>query len=446
MPILSDGQLVGISSQRARYHATRLNISITRDTPHRHLYHLVDIVFADARDKPESWQNRYRFSGHTLSDTQWLNSFTKTDRACLLDWLEQSYVRYEIEGARRKLIYDELPAAINSHPYPEYLYSNLRKRISSMPETNMPARQWRQTLLNLRHKGISQEELNWSGILTYLAQSAHEPDKRIDKQTLLAKVDFSNIRIDMSNELVAVNNENNKLAYRARYRHISLFGGEDYREWLLSLPDYQASHFSAHFTDRNILLHIRTKTRFDIQGRKLLFIEEIQSDWHQLSVKKTNCFAVNHVPTAPFRKNWVSLGLKLMLLHAVKEGFDGLAWADGEVQKARYKADIPSIRRIYDKMIAKHLLSLSRTWGGRMTSTELVTKVPWFQIKRLQRGRRLENRHESIKRPGYNGLEILSILEQYSQAKVLESPLFLLPDEMAESIRTEGLPLFGEQI
>ena len=97
-------------------------------------------------------------------------------------------------------------------------------------------------------------------------------------------------------------------------------------EWLVSLPDYQQSHFCSHFTERNILLHIRTKTRFDINGRKLLFIEEIQSDWHQCTVKKTHFHSSVYIPSAPFSKDLVGLGLKLMLMHVVKEGFDGLSW------------------------------------------------------------------------------------------------------------------------
>jgi len=446
MPILSNGQVIGISSERARYHATRLNISVTRDTPHQHLYRLVDIVFADDKDDPANWKIGYQFSGHTVADEHWINSLAEIDRDTLLDWLEQSHVRYEIEGARRKLIYDELPATIISHSYPECLYSNLRKLITFMPKTNMSARQWRQTLLNLQKKGIRQEELKWSGLLDYLAQTEHSPDEKIGKETILGNINFSNIRLLMTNELVSPENGNNKPEYSCKYRHISLFGGEDYREWLISLPDYQHSHFCSHYTERNILLHIRTKTRFDTQGRKLLYIEEIQSDWHQPGVKNTNTHSRVCVPRAPFRQEWVSLGLKLMLLHTVKEGFDGLSWADGSIQKARYKADIPSIRRIYDKTISECLLQLARNWKGRITNTELETKVPWFQIKRLKRDRRVENRHESIKHPDYDSLDLFSILEQYSQTTKLEGPLFILPAGMAEYIGTKGLPLFGEQI
>ena len=38
---------------------------------------------------------------------------------------------------------------------------------------------------------------------------------------------------------------------------------------------------SPHFEEPNILAHIRFNTRYDENGNKVLFIEEIQSDWHQ---------------------------------------------------------------------------------------------------------------------------------------------------------------------
>ena len=36
-----------------------------------------------------------------------------------------------------------------------------------------------------------------------------------------------------------------------------------------------------HFPDKNILAHVRMNDRIDADGKKVLFIEEIQSDWHQ---------------------------------------------------------------------------------------------------------------------------------------------------------------------
>ncbi len=60
-------------------------------------------------------------------------------------------------------------------------------------------------------------------------------------------------------------------------------GRENYKEILLTLPKSKDTfkydtHFAGH---KNFLAHARLSDRVDDKGRKTLFIEEIQSDWHQ---------------------------------------------------------------------------------------------------------------------------------------------------------------------
>jgi hypothetical protein len=43
---------------------------------------------------------------------------------------------------------------------------------------------------------------------------------------------------------------------------------------------------SHHSNIPNVMVHIRTKDRVDSKGRKILFVEEIQSDWHQKGLKR----------------------------------------------------------------------------------------------------------------------------------------------------------------
>jgi hypothetical protein len=122
-------------------------------------------------------------------------------------------------------------------------------------------------------------------------------------------------------------------AQPTKYESYKLIGGENYRELLLTLPGlkspaYQAwqnklnelkakygenfnyhqlppdekntldsfhraagsgsgeVYRSAHWAEPNVLAHIRFDTRTDANGKKTLFIEEIQSDWHQEGKKK----------------------------------------------------------------------------------------------------------------------------------------------------------------
>lgn len=112
-------------------------------------------------------------------------------------------------------------------------------------------------------------------------------------------------------------------AESTRYDEYTLPGGENYRELLLTLPPRDApvpvaegslwrinwpdgthtyfetreealeaardpmvegpggTYRSSHWDEPNILVHVRFNERTDAEGKRVLFIEEIQSDWHQ---------------------------------------------------------------------------------------------------------------------------------------------------------------------
>ena len=67
-------------------------------------------------------------------------------------------------------------------------------------------------------------------------------------------------------------------------------GGENYKEFVLSLPPidkakgYQEGvdlKFTTHFPEYNPVFHIRTKDRVTTDGKKVLYVEELQSDFGQ---------------------------------------------------------------------------------------------------------------------------------------------------------------------
>jgi hypothetical protein len=89
-----------------------------------------------------------------------------------------------------------------------------------------------------------------------------------------------------------------------RYGTYTLPGGENYREILLTMPssrpsiknmsraEYNAAidaadkagiqdFRSTHWNQPNVLAHLRVNDRVDADGKKMLLIEEVQSDWHQ---------------------------------------------------------------------------------------------------------------------------------------------------------------------
>ena len=133
----------------------------------------------------------------------------------------------------------------------------------------------------------------------------------------------------------------------------------------------QKDFISTHFESPNILVHLRMNTRVDADGNKVLFLEEIQSDWGQKGKKEgfkgenkrikeladilketpanteaynelqqlVNSTSKEQVPPAPFVTDtnaWTKLGLKIALKEAVKQGADKIAWTTGEQQNDRY--------------------------------------------------------------------------------------------------------------
>jgi hypothetical protein len=74
--------------------------------------------------------------------------------------------------------------------------------------------------------------------------------------------------------------------YGTKYHDYTLPNGENYREVLIQYPNVKSKDFeSSHFDEPNILAHMRVTDR-TIDGKKTLFVEEIQSDWHQAGRKK----------------------------------------------------------------------------------------------------------------------------------------------------------------
>jgi len=119
-----------------------------------------------------------------------------------------------------------------------------------------------------------------------------------------------------------------------KFSEYTLPGGENYKELLLTLPGGK-KFSSSHFDEKNILAHVRFNERTDSEGKKVLFIEEIQSDWAQRGKKE----GFDKVPKAPFvtdTKAWVALAIKRMMRYAVDSGFDKIAFINGEQSADRY--------------------------------------------------------------------------------------------------------------
>ena len=139
-----------------------------------------------------------------------------------------------------------------------------------------------------------------------------------------------------------------------------------------SAKEVNKSYRTGHWDEANVLAHIRFNERTDTDGKRVLFVEEIQSDWHQEGRKKgyvgltaqekarqekleatdssewslkdidwyasrVNDAQRDGVPDAPFKKSWPMLAMKRAIQYATENGFDRIAWATGEQQAERYR-------------------------------------------------------------------------------------------------------------
>lgn len=160
-------------------------------------------------------------------------------------------------------------------------------------------------------------------------------------------------------------------------------------------PDFMAGHWE----EPNVLVHVRFNDRVDADGKRVLFLEEIQSDWHQEGRKtgyadhkqiaadedrmsrelrawaETEGLPLasadeivprtreqrewladytrrwdamqtqqgrSRVPDAPFKASseWAGLAFKRMVRWAAEHGYDRIAWTTGDQQNERYTNEL----------------------------------------------------------------------------------------------------------
>ena len=150
-------------------------------------------------------------------------------------------------------------------------------------------------------------------------------------------------------------------------------------------PSSEQSFQSTHYDPPNLLAHVRFNERTDSEGKRVLFLEELQSDWAQKGRKEgfqggritrmkeiaaqyipgTSYGDMNvsllrqagapteiqneffellkrpaDVPRAPFvesTQTWVALVLKRMIRYGAENGFEKISWTTGEQQVQRYE-------------------------------------------------------------------------------------------------------------
>ena len=129
-----------------------------------------------------------------------------------------------------------------------------------------------------------------------------------------------------------------------------------------------ANFQSTHWAEKNVVAHLRLNDRIAPDGKRVLFVEEVQSDWHQAGRNRGyvgDPTASNaSVPDAPFRTSWPALAMKRVLRMAAEDGYDRVAWTTGDTQAKRYAIEGSGMRGFYDKMLPNEVGKIVRPLGG----------------------------------------------------------------------------------
>jgi hypothetical protein len=291
------------------------------------------------------------------------------------------------------------------------------------PESASP-QQWLSTIRNA--PGVKAEEIESLNLPQWLA----DRNGNVSKTDLLAHVEENQVRVEES-EATAEPTPNGAALQTptdVQYGLYRLPGPiAKYGELKFYLPPkegdvlYEAPHFGEENT--NLLAHTRYTDRIDRDGFRTLFIEEMQSDWHQTGQKEGYAGkdivdpkmanlqdkSVAGVPDAPFKTSWPDLTFKRMMRYAADNGFQRIAWTNGDQQVARYpglseKAQ-GGLREFYDKRVPR----IADGWAKRLgmdrgetsmqqdlTITRALTTDPLDLVRRFSSPERLSVRYIDV--------------------------------------------------
>ena len=222
-----------------------------------------------------------------------------------------------------------------------------------------------------KQPNVKDAEIDWLGIEAWARDKG-----TVTRQEVAAFVEQGQARVT---EFVYESSAN----AQAPFDDLTLPGGKNHRAILVQRhPDTPGqSHYDGpHWDDMDVLAHLRVNDRIGPDGRRLLHIDEVQSDWanearkygthpdgkpHVVFNAKTGDnisfhesmagardatpdgpdYDYNHVksmypavpvPEHPLLQDWEQLAGKVALRYAVEEGYDGVTWTTGKQQADRY--------------------------------------------------------------------------------------------------------------
>ena len=172
-------------------------------------------------------------------------------------------------------------------------YSQMERTLQEKMPNAASADQIRGILSN-PNSGVKADEMKWAGMDDLLNSKS-----KLTKQEVLDHVRSNALQVNDITRKEEPDLEPKGWSTApgtpgAKYAQYQTPGGKNYRETLLTIPPKEAPFYSdkeplyhsPHFDDPNIIAHARMNDRTDADGKKMLFLEELQSDWHQAGRKK----------------------------------------------------------------------------------------------------------------------------------------------------------------
>ena len=355
---------------------------------------------------PEQWKAMLLKNGAKQAEMEWyqFDEFAEgkksLSRADIQDWIDQNRIEIKEVEKGKELNVKEIGEAqyrfdnlnreadrlVERYPY-ESRPKDIQQKIDEIGvETNKMHDEYANTYDFVGRKNLIDDTTKYSQYTTPGGENYKEllltmPEKKsipsyeewVKIQKLIAEDPFNN-SLNIFNESGKESVEPEIDISKERYD----------REKRLMREPGSPQFKSSHFDEPNILAHIRFNERTGKNGERVLFIEEIQSDWAQKGKKEgfkgdkkqlpdgwsvkeisnnewhiidengywqykgnsesnalnqfNNNEVGNQVPSMPFSKTdqWVNLSLRRMMIHAAENGFDAIAWTSGEMQADRY--------------------------------------------------------------------------------------------------------------
>ena len=186
-------------------------------------------------------------------------------------------------------------------PSQEVFYSNAQRAVEQAKMEKASPQQWKALLTPGRTPGIKAEEIEWTDIGSWLDIQKGSIDKAALLQVLRDRglevqevvlgrpmedkladygYDIADMN-DMEHEANLIAEDNN-----AQFQSWSSDPSNDtYRELLITLPLGEQGNpdraASTHWEPDGVVAHARFMDKTDAEGKRVLFVEEVQSDWHQ---------------------------------------------------------------------------------------------------------------------------------------------------------------------